>query len=37
MNLLNDIAHRSWPLPSKNWIMRQSWRNVLFIALAYST
>lgn len=30
MNLLNDIAHRSWPLTSTNWIMRQSWRNLLF-------
>lgn len=31
MNILNDIAHRSWPLPSANWIMKQSWRNLLFI------
>lgn len=28
---MNDIAHRSWPLPSGKWIMRQSWRNLLFI------
>ena len=31
MNIMRDIAHRPWPLPSKNWIMRQSWRNFLFI------
>ena len=30
MNIMGDIAHRPWPLPSKNWIMRQSWRNFLF-------
>ena len=30
MNIMRDIAHRPWPLPSKNWIMRQSWRNLLF-------
>ena len=28
---MNDIAHRSWPLPSKNWIIRQTWSNLLFI------
>jgi uncharacterized protein len=22
--------HRSWPVPSKNWIMRQTWKNVFF-------
>ena len=37
LNLLNDIAHRSWPLPSTNWIMRQSWRNSIVDTLAYST
>ncbi|MGV3467279.1 MAG: YqjF family protein [Heyndrickxia sp.] len=31
MNLLNDIIHRPFPLPSKKWIMRQAWRNVLFL------
>ncbi|MFC6602234.1 YqjF family protein [Ectobacillus funiculus] len=31
MNIMNDIAHRSWPLPSKYWIMRQTWRNLLFL------
>ncbi len=30
MNLMNDIIHRSWPLPSKKWIMRQTWSNLLF-------
>jgi len=31
MNLLNDIIHRPFPIPSQKWIMRQSWRNVLFL------
>lgn len=31
MMLLNDIIHRPYPLPSKNWIMRQTWKNVLFL------
>jgi len=31
MNIMRDVAHRPWPLPLKNWIMRQSWRNSLFI------
>ncbi|EKN71035.1 hypothetical protein BABA_02632 [Neobacillus bataviensis LMG 21833] len=31
MNILNDSGHRSWPLPSKYWIIRQSWRNLLFL------
>lgn len=31
MEILRNIDHRPWPLPSKNWIMRQSWRNVLFV------
>ncbi|MFE4708698.1 YqjF family protein [Peribacillus simplex] len=30
MNLLDDNAHRPWPIPSKKWIMRQPWRNLLF-------
>ncbi|AIE61245.1 YqjF family protein [Bacillus methanolicus] len=30
MNLINDITHRPWPLPSKKWIMRQTWSNLLF-------
>ncbi|MBT2709212.1 DUF2071 domain-containing protein [Pseudomonas sp. ISL-84] len=31
MHLLNNTAHRSWPIPSNNWIMRQRWRNFLFL------
>ncbi|MCM3568556.1 YqjF family protein [Neobacillus mesonae] len=30
MDIMNDNSHRPWPLPSKNWIMRQTWRNLLF-------
>ncbi len=30
MDIMRDIGHRPWPLPSKNWIMRQRWRNLLF-------
>lgn len=31
MHLLNNAAHRPWPVPSNNWIMRQKWRNFLFM------
>ncbi|MCQ6278424.1 YqjF family protein [Bacillus sp. EB600] len=31
MNLMNDISHRPWPLPSKNWILRQTWNDLLFV------
>ncbi|MCQ6276307.1 DUF2071 domain-containing protein [Bacillus sp. V3B] len=31
MNIMRDIAHRPWPLPSKNWIMRQNWGHFLFV------
>ncbi|MGG1398021.1 DUF2071 domain-containing protein [Bacillus salipaludis] len=31
MNIMNDVGHRSWPLPSKYWIMRQTWSNILFL------
>ncbi|KAA9031579.1 YqjF family protein [Niallia endozanthoxylica] len=30
MDIMGDIGRRPWPLPSKNWIMRQRWRNLLF-------
>ncbi|VEF49767.1 YqjF [Bacillus freudenreichii] len=26
-----QVSHREWPLPSNKWIMKQAWRNVLFI------
>jgi len=30
MNLLKEIAHRPWPLPTKTWIMAQIWHDLLF-------
>lgn len=29
-SFLQEIAHRPFPLPQSPWIMRQSWRNLLF-------
>ncbi|MFD1707513.1 YqjF family protein [Siminovitchia sediminis] len=31
MDILNAADHRPYPLPSKRWIMRQVWNNVLFL------
>ena len=31
MHIGKKVEHRSWPLPSNKWIMRQVWRNVLFL------
>ncbi|MFC4619557.1 YqjF family protein [Camelliibacillus cellulosilyticus] len=31
MNLLDETEHRPFPLPSKRYIMRQTWRNLLFL------
>jgi uncharacterized protein len=28
--LLDDVAHRPWPLPDRPWIMTQSWHDLLF-------
>jgi uncharacterized protein YqjF (DUF2071 family) len=28
--ILNDVAHRPWPMPSGPWIMTQSWHDLLF-------
>lgn len=28
--ILEDAAHRPWPLPSTPWVMYQSWRRLLF-------
>lgn len=28
--ILNDVAHRPWPLPADPWIMFQSWQDLLF-------
>ena len=30
MNIMRDIAHRPWLIPSNKWIMRQPWRHLLF-------
>ena len=30
MDMMKKQDHRSWPVPSKNWIMRQTWKNVFF-------
>jgi uncharacterized protein YqjF (DUF2071 family) len=29
-DILGQIAHRPWPLPSAPWIMHQRWENLLF-------
>ena len=29
-DILNDVAHRPWPLPASPWIMTQSWHDLLF-------
>lgn len=28
--ILNEAAHRPWPMPSSPWIMTQTWHNLLF-------
>jgi uncharacterized protein YqjF (DUF2071 family) len=28
---MDEVTHRPWPIISQNWIIRQSWSNVLFI------
>lgn len=28
---MKEVAHRSYPIPSRNWIMRQTWNNLLFL------
>jgi uncharacterized protein YqjF (DUF2071 family) len=30
MDAGSSVAHRPWPLPSRPWIMRQTWRDLLF-------
>ncbi|KAB2334776.1 DUF2071 domain-containing protein [Cytobacillus depressus] len=30
MKLMKDFGHRPWQLPSKHWIMRQTWSNLFF-------
>lgn len=31
MKIINDTTHRPFPLPRGNWIMKQAWRDLLFI------
>lgn len=31
MNLIEHTDHRSWPIPSQKWIMRQGWHELLFV------
>jgi uncharacterized protein YqjF (DUF2071 family) len=30
MNILDETAHRPWPLPKGPWLMRQTWNDLLF-------
>lgn len=30
MRLLEDIAHRPWPLPRSAWVLRMTWEDLLF-------
>ena len=30
VSFLDDVAHRPWPLPSRPWVMKQSWLDLLF-------
>jgi uncharacterized protein len=29
-SIVNEVAHRPWPLPHRPWAMTQSWHNLLF-------
>jgi uncharacterized protein YqjF (DUF2071 family) len=29
-SFIDDVAHRPWPLPSRPWVMTQSWHDLLF-------
>ena len=28
---LQQVAHRPWPIPSRNWLLRQVWHDLLFL------
>jgi uncharacterized protein YqjF (DUF2071 family) len=28
--ILNDVAHRPWPMPTRPWVMTQTWHDLLF-------
>jgi hypothetical protein len=30
LGILNDAAHRPWPMPSRAWVMTQTWNDLLF-------
>jgi uncharacterized protein YqjF (DUF2071 family) len=30
MDILGDVRHRQWPLPSDPWVLRQAWNDLLF-------
>jgi uncharacterized protein YqjF (DUF2071 family) len=30
LSFLDDVGHRPWPLPSRRWVMKQSWIDLLF-------
>ena len=29
-NILNEVAHRPWPMPESPWLMTQTWHDLLF-------
>jgi uncharacterized protein len=29
--IVHEVAHRSWPLPERPWVMKQSWHDLLFV------
>ena len=29
-DIINQTAHRPWPLPDSPWLLTQSWHNLLF-------
>src|SRR6476469_8803753 len=28
--IMNDVAHRPWPMPNRPWVMTQTWHELLF-------
>src|SRR6185295_10305455 len=28
--ILDDVAHRPWPIPNRPWVMTQTWNDLLF-------
>ena len=29
-SILNEVAHRPWPMPTRRWVMTQTWHDLLF-------